>query len=230
MRFHRFFIEGEITLNNALTLSDEELIHQWKKVFRFSTGDRVILFNNTGNEYVSRIELLTKDEARVLILEETKTEEVLKTELTVYMSILKKDNMEWVLQKGTELGVSHFVPIITDRTEKKDVHGERALKIIKEAAEQSGRTILPTLHETQTLEEALSGSGETLLVFHMTGQRFSEGLRKGKMGIVIGPEGGWTDRELELFKSRSIPVCNLGSFVLRAETAAVAATTLVMLS
>jgi 16S rRNA (uracil1498-N3)-methyltransferase len=230
MRLHRFFVSEEVGKKEFLTLSDREVIHQWKKVFRFSAGDQVILLDNTGFEYVSQIELLTKEEARVRILEQREVKKNLKAELTLFVSIIKKDKMEWVFEKGTELGVSRFVPIVSERTEKKEIHLERAEKIIKEAAEQSGKTALPLLHETRTLAEALEEFSMPCYAFHTNGSKFSEEQIKERIGIFIGPEGGWSEKELAMFEAKKVPIVSMGEEVLRAETAALAAATLVLLS
>ena len=128
MRLHRFFIEQEILESGEIIVADRDLLHQWGKVFRLKTGDRVILFDGMGFDYVSEIVLLDKNEGVLKIVEKIPNENVPKKEIHLFQSIIKKDKFEWVLEKGTELGISHFHPIISERSEKKNINFERAGK------------------------------------------------------------------------------------------------------
>jgi 16S rRNA (uracil1498-N3)-methyltransferase len=163
------------------------------------------------------------------------------------MALIKKDNFEWVLEKCTELGVSRFVPIMAERSEKKNIDIERAKRIIKEACEQCGRGDLPELLEIKNLDEILSE--ENLITFDGDGEKlqsrkFSEVLgfpdvaydatsgqtirKLPALSLLIGPEGGWSDRELAKFKEKNMPIYSLGNLTLRAETAAIVAAALLL--
>jgi 16S rRNA (uracil1498-N3)-methyltransferase len=241
MRLHRFFIEEHLRNKKDISIFDDELIHQWKDVFRLRAGDKVILLDNTGFEYLSEIVLLSKGKVDVKVIEQTIAEVTPKKELWLFAALIKKDNYEWILEKGTELGVSHFVPVLSDRTEKKDINMERALKIVKEASEQSGRGKMPEVHEPITLADILNQNQNTesnahsfpkdMLAFHMDGEKFVPDFHNSKqeLGIFIGPEGGWSDKELALFKDKDIPLFSVGQNVLRAETAAIVISTLLLL-
>ncbi len=232
MRLHRFFIHELLEGKKQITITDKDLVHQWKNVFRLKTGDELILLDNTGFEYRGQFLALHKDGADIEILETKDVSGTFHTELYLFVSLIKKDHFEWILEKGTELGVSHFVPTLSDRSEKKDLNIERSEKIIKEAAEQSGRATLPVLHPILSLEDALTSFHIPLLAFHVTGEPFKkENFEKvSAVGALVGPEGGWTPRELELFTSKNIPIYKLGNNqVLRAETAAIAVCALLLL-
>jgi 16S rRNA (uracil1498-N3)-methyltransferase len=240
MRLHRFFITEQLKNRDRVTILDRDVLHQWKNVFRLKAGDRVILLDNSGSEYVAEFELLSKEKAELAHLEVQPPRNGPQKEVWLFAALIKKDNFEWILEKGTELGVSHFVPIISQRSEKKNLNVERAQKILKEASEQSGRTIMPELHEIVELKELLTESMRTqlgienldLVAFHTDGITFTdenEIISMNRIGVLIGPEGGWTDRELELFKHSDIPVYCLGTQVLRAETAAIAISSLLLL-
>jgi 16S rRNA (uracil1498-N3)-methyltransferase len=230
MRLHRFFIEEPLRNKKDISLYDDELIHQWKDVFRFRAGNRLILLDNTGFEYLAEIDVLAKGNANVRILETTPVGSVPKKDIWLYAALIKKDNFEWILEKVTELGVNHIVPLLTERTEKKDLNTERALKILKEASEQSGRGILPELHEVMKLEEALNKAVNPL-AFHVEGDLFTQSFLEfsDQASLFIGPEGGWTEREVELFKAKDVPLVTVGTQVLRAETAAIAISSLILL-
>src|ERR1035437_6020103 len=137
MRLHHFFIEQKIGEAKMIRLEDADLLHQLKNVFRLEKGDEIVLLDNSDSEYRSKIELLSKKEGVFEVLEVT--ENIVKPTRGVCLcvSMIKKDNFEWILQKGTELGVSFFIPIISERSVKTNFNHERGLKIIKEAAEQS---------------------------------------------------------------------------------------------
>ena len=135
--------------------------------------------------------------------------------------------MEWVVEKATELGVSKIVPIISDRSEKKGFNIERARKIAVEASEQCGRADVPEIREVENLEASIKNYSSAV-VFD------SSGITKGDpwpepsgqrspLVIFIGPEGGWTSKEIERFKKEKMEIFSLGNLILRAETAAITA-------
>lgn len=233
MRLHRFFVEEELQKGKEFATEDRELIHQWKDVFRLRTGEGVILLDNSGSEFHGEITLLSKDRATVSVDE--KTEGIdgahLYQQAYLFAALIKKDNFEWILEKGTELGVTSFIPIVSARSEKKNLNIERAKKIIKEASEQSGRMTLPILEEVTDLKKVLENKEIKFVVFHLEGDEFRKENFKidEKIGILIGPEGGWTDEEINLFKENKIPIVKLGAQTLRAETAAIVSAAMLLL-
>lgn len=230
MRLHRFFIEQKIPESGEVMITDKDLIHQWVKVFRLKAGDRVMLFDGTGFDYVSEIVSLNKNESILKAVDKKLNENVPKKEIHLFQSIIKKDNFEWVIEKGTELGISYFHPIISERSEKKNINFERTRKIIKEASEQSGRASLPILSELAGLERSLNNNFPSI-AFHPAGDKFDiSNFEKEKvLGVFIGPEGGWSNRELEFFKGKGVKILSLGPQILRAETAAIAISSLLLL-
>lgn len=143
-------------------------------------------------------------------------------------SLLKKDKNDWIIQKCTELGVSHFVPVLADRSEKTGFNMERATKIAIEAAEQCGRSDIPGIREPIHIETAINEliGSVSLCVCEQSDENINNNLdNNNHIGVFIGPEGGWSDNEKSLFKSAELKHLNLHDFTLRAETAAVAAVT-----
>lgn len=224
MRLHRFYISEQVGEKNHLTIKDEGLLHQWRKVFRYKVRDMVILFDGSGYEYECSILLIEKTDA-VLQVVKKRQGIVPHKEIWLFFSLIKKDNNEFILQKCTELGVSHFVPMISRRSEKKNLNIERAKKIIIESSEQCGRSTFPILHEVVTVDEVMKEYGKkvNLVAFDPSGETPPFPSANGKLGLLIGPEGGFADEEVRLFKQNNIPVYSLGTFILRAETAAIAA-------
>ncbi|MDO8510363.1 MAG: RsmE family RNA methyltransferase [bacterium] len=225
MRFHRFFIPQPISIGESVVIRDADLLHQWQRVFRYRSGREVILFDGSGYDYRSVIEKISKSEAELKVLKMDKAASPLKA-ITLYLSLLKKNNFELVLEKGTEIGISAFVPVQSDRSEKKGFNIARCRKIIKEAAEQSGRGILPALSEKEELSTIIERAEIPLLAFDSAGKTFDSSQFKnfGALGVLIGPEGGWSDGELELFKKKNVEIQSLGPLTLRAETAAIVGT------
>jgi 16S rRNA (uracil1498-N3)-methyltransferase len=234
MRLHRFFVTEEIGKSKEVTLRDSGLHHQLKNVFRFTTGGQVVILDNTGYEYHALISAFGYGEVTFSIVKRAVSKNLPSKELILLCSLPKKDKFEWILEKGTEIGVMHFVPIVSDRSEKKDLNIERCEKILKESAEQSGRAMIPTLSGIQTLEEVLDREvkGYPCIVFDPKGEMFvPEHVHSmTSVGAFIGPEGGWTERELYLFKKNKIKSYSLGGMTLRAETAAIVVSTLVLLT
>jgi 16S rRNA (uracil1498-N3)-methyltransferase len=236
MKFKRFYVTqalGELAskaLQDGITLTSQAaLVNQLKNVFRLGKGDEIVLFDNSGEDYYVSLESLEKDSFTFRVNEVKKNNVVSPKETYLFASIIKKDNFEWIAQKATELGVTHIIPILSARSEKKDLNFERINKIVIEAAEQSGRAVLPIVSEVMKLEEALHRYNHVhTIVMHTKGSKLVSQDLKEINGIYIGPEGGWSDEEIELFKKNEIPVYSLGPQVLRAETAVIAALTLLI--
>lgn len=237
MRLHRFYIQQKIGDETRVTLSDRGLIHQLKDVFRFVAGARVLLFDNSGFEYLAIVVSIQFNEVKLEILEKhDKTSKA--QEVWLFAALIKKDNFEWIIEKATELGVSGIVPITAERSEKKSLNLERGAKILMEASEQSGRVTLPQLEEPQTLSEVIQSvthrdEGKmNFISIDPEGEPWPAELNretKKSVGVFVGPEGGWSDRELAMFKDANIPIYSIGSQVLRAETAAVEISALLLL-
>ena len=222
MRLHRFFMKDGVQTR----VSDEATVNQWRKVFRLTSGDRVILFDDSGFEYVATITRFHEDGAEVT-LDEKKQGIIPGREVWLCMSIIKKDNFEWVVEKATELGVTHIVPVISGRTEKKALNMERLRSIAKEASEQSGRGNIPIVHEAITLVDSFEIIKADEKFVCDTGEDASKKLNaagaKNSIALFVGPEGGWDDADKALFAEQGIESVSLGQLVLRAETAAIAA-------
>src|SRR5580698_7434190 len=158
--------------------------------------------------------------------------------LTLALSIFKFDRMEWAIEKCTELGVEHIVPVIARRTESHLAAAaarrvERWQRIARQAAEQSRRSAIPEVSQPIKLKDALALPGSTHILLSESEEDLTlkDALQSADAGVVlaIGPEGGWTDSELIQFRDAGWLSASLGNTILRAETAAIAAVA-VMLS
>lgn len=225
MRLHRFYITEKIEGKNV-TISDRDLIHQWRKVFRYNVGSQVIVFDGSGVECRAVIAKMSPSEAELSVLETKEVPPPAKN-LWLCLSLIKKDNFELVVQKAVELGVTHIVPILGERSEKKKLNMERLEKIVREATEQSGRGELLRVHELTTLPK-LFESGvlpQEKIFFHPEyppiQQYISAQIKQYSFAYFIGPEGGFSEEEIEIFKQHNVAGFALGPRILRAETAAI---------
>jgi 16S rRNA (uracil1498-N3)-methyltransferase len=247
MRLHRFYITNEIVEHKTLTIESSELVHQIQNVFRMKVGDHVIVFNGTGFDYECKIDGFEKKSKingnsviRLTVTGSKLNNFSMRRKLFLGAGIVKKDTFEWIVEKATELGVSDIIPIAAERSEKKSLNEERLRKISIEASEQSGRDTTPMVHIIMGVAGAVSllkkeNPGIKILAFHTCIGETSakmmhrESLDKSDpLAVFIGPEGGWTPAEIEVFHREDIAVLCLGPQVLRAETAVVAALSVVV--
>ena len=235
---HRFFVPPAAIRGNKVEFP-ERTAHQIRNVFHMASGDRVVVLDDTGWEYHVGLQLVShKAVIGEVALRQPSVNDP-TTELTLFAAILKKDNFEWVLQKCTELGTASFVPMITERTvvtAPSEHKVERWERITTEAAEQSGRGRLPAIEPVSQYDQVIgrlkdfdaalffweaAGQGDLKQILNQSGP-----LRR--IACLVGPEGGFTDGEAELAQQAGAKVVTLGPRILRAETAAVVGTSLVM--
>ncbi len=225
MRIHRFFVGTDLKLKKDFWLHDEAMLWQWNRVLRFHGGQEVILFDGVKTERLYKIENLKKTEAHLVMITEIEPS-MPKKHIYLFWSLLKKDNNELILQKATELGVSTFVPLITDRTIKKDFNHERAKKVVIEASEQCGRFNIPSVREPMRLQTAIDDYKTKIQIYVCHKSDEKNQITSDKVGLIIGPEGGWSDAELAIFARENFTSISFSDFTLRAETAAIIAASL----
>lgn len=239
MRLHRFLVENlEFGKNSGhqIVLKDKNLLNQVLNVFRFKKGSQFFIFDGSGVEFLVEIEDSSKKEI-VCNIKEEKNGIKRNKKLAIVFSMIKKENMELVIQKCTELGVTNFVPVISERTIKTGWNFERMEKIMKEAVEQSGFSDLPVLQpEAIKLEKLIEKykkekeNFDGLAVLDFDGVPLSSLKHLVSVDtIFIGPEGGWSDKERELFKKSNIKSISLGPNALRAETACISSSAIFLL-
>lgn len=228
MRLHRFYVSQP--LGEEVVIDDVSLVSQWSKVFRYVRGDFVILFGN-GEDCTYTILEIDKRSAR-LALQEKKPSLILKQHIFLCLSLIKKDNFELVVQKGTELGVSTFIPLLSERSEKKNLSFDRLRKIAQEAAEQCGRGDIPEIRQITSLEEALNAMPPEAVgyILNIGGESYTKKQQQTPIYLFIGPEGGWGNKDLEMINNSKLSSLGLTQTVLRAETAAIAACALIAVS
>ena len=214
---HRFFAPDAIEISATIALTPEERHHA--HVLRVRDGEEVEVFDSTGRNYAGRY----KAEA-IQILRETENREP-TTDNRLAMSIIQLDKFEFVLQKATELGVQSFIPLITDRMEVRieRVRGkeERWRKIVLEAVKQSGRSRIPPIETPAKFDDAITSAGSKIIFDADASPRTTANGQRPT--LFIGPEGGFSERELQLARDSGAAFERLGPRRLRAETAAIVA-------
>jgi len=238
---HRFFVPKENIGDSDVRFSKEQA-HQIRNVLRIGSGRNVIVLDNAGSEYEVVLTTVERDTASGRILAKRAAKGEPEVQITLFQALLTREKFEWVLQKCTEIGVARFVPVVTERTIVRDTSikpgkFERWRQIITEAAEQSHRGIIPQLARPVTLPEALletKDCDQTLIAYECEqGATLREALRtgptaSGKIAVFIGPEGGFAEHEVELAREHSAVPVSLGPRILRTETAAIVAASLIL--
>lgn len=229
MRLHRFYIPEKVGARTELTLTSRELVHQLRDVFRIRTKEPlpIVIFDGSGSDYTCTVSAYVgEDRVSLGVREVARSRYMPARKVWLFSAIVKKDNFETIVEKATELGVTDIVPIIAERTEKKAVNMARLQKIVIEASEQSGRGDVPVVHPEVSFIDALKMAAPfTALAFHTEGKQFERGdvSQTEDIACFIGPEGGWSPAELDMFHENKIGIRCLGPQVLRAETAVIAA-------
>ena len=218
-------------LENTTSLLSKEHTHYIVNVMRLKRGSSLNFFNKNG-EWKSEVIFLNKDRVEVKFLEKIKEANNLsKTELAI--CLVKKNPMEIILQKATELGVSKIIPIISERTEVKELNQERAKKIVIEATEQSNQLVPPEITEVIRLNDFLKNFDTTSkLLFADVNSKDNlkaEDLKDFKsLCILIGPEGDFSPAEREsILGNSAVKPFKLSRNILRSDTAVISAISLV---
>ena len=235
---NRFFVPKDWLSGDVVSLKDEPA-HQVCHVLRLKPADRIIVLDNSGWEYEVALEKLSADQVQGKVLKKEISPGEPKLKITLFQALLKADKFEFVLQKGVELGVSAFVPFVSERCVVKrpaENKVQRWQKIVREAAEQSERGLLPTLYPVVSFREACDRAATPAILLWeeeksqrlhdvLTQQSF---LNAKSFSLFIGPEGGFPAEEVRYAESKGIVTASLGRRVLRAETAGLAAVSAIL--
>lgn len=239
---YRFFIQEEAVSGDYLTITGEDYNHI-KNVLRIKCGEKLEAVDEDRFLYLCRVEEYGENEVRCAIEERRRPDTELPCEMTLYMSLLKSDKPEFVIQKAVELGAVRVVPVITKRTivrldEKKAVSKRRRWQAVAEAAaKQSKRAVIPVVSDVLSFEDALkeAASSDVLLIPYEQEKDISRTrdiLRHIKKGMsiaaFIGPEGGFEAEEVAAVEAVGGKSITLGRRILRAETAAVTMLSILM--
>ena len=221
MSYIRLFFKESLSLNLNSNL-DKSQSHYISKVMRIKEGENISLFNETG-EWIAKIKEIKKGIINFVIIKKFKNVEN-DMEIWLAFSPIKFNYLNFMIQKATELGITRFIPILTDRTVVRDINKDRIKKIIIEACEQSNRTKLPKLEKLIRFKEFLKIYNDTNIVLGdlNTNEEKIYFNKKNPICILIGPEGDFSETERELMRQlKNLRSLRINKNILRSETAAI---------
>lgn len=247
----RFFVKSNnIDSENKKLFIDGEDVKHISKVLRYTIGDKIEVCDGENNEYICQISNLEKNLVELDILEKLSINRESRVKVKLYQGLPKNTKMEIILQKLTESGVAEIILVDTERTvvniddKKADKKFERWERIIYEAAKQSKRGIVPKLRGILSFKEALEDMkandinmspyeaeralGIKEFLTSEAVKNIVEEKEELSLGIFIGPEGGFTEKENEIIKANNISSVTMGPRIFRTETASIAATVITM--
>lgn len=227
----RFYVDFALSPDSVVELPDNVVRHL--NVLRVKNTEEIVLFNGNGKAYPALPEVLEKRRASVRILREEATDNESPLNITLVQAVSAAERMDFTLQKSVELGVAEIRPVISERCVVR-LSGERAERrvarwqeIVVSACEQSGRNIVPKVLPLTTYAQALQQLPQEttkLLMSLNRAQKLSDiRPQSGKVVFMVGPEGGWTEKEEQQAFDAGFQSVTLGKRVLRTETASLAA-------
>ena len=227
----RLFFSESLSLNLSSKL-DKSQSHYLTKVMRIKVGESFSLFNKSG-EWETKINEISKGVVEFIVTKQLRHKENSK-EVWLAFSPIKSNYFNFMIQKATELGVTKFVPIITDRTIVRKINYERVKKIIIEAAEQSNRLMVPKIEKAQNLKSFLEKNNNKVnMIFgdiNAKNQKLDPKIKKEikPICIIIGPEGDFTENEREqILKFKDLQSLKINNNILRSETAVISALSII---
>jgi len=241
MSVNRFFIPASSIAGDRVQLSPEQS-HQVCHVLRLKPGDTIVVLDNRGTEYNVTLTTVSRTQTLGQVTSKQRAPGEPTVEVTLFQSLLIREKFEWVLQKGTEVGVTQFVPILTERglVRTKSIEDnklDRWQRILTEAAEQSHRGRVPQLEPIVPFDKAvlsLRDYDRCLIAAPSDGVTTLRDALRGidrspaSVAVMIGPEGGFTEDEVALACGNGAVRVGLGPRILRTETAAMVACALVL--
>lgn len=240
---HKFFVDKSKVVGNTATIEGDDVKHIYK-VLRLKEGDKISINDCAGSEYLGQIESIDKKEVSVTIIEKVDLNNESPVEVYLFQGLPKAAKMDLISQKCTELGVTKIIPVITERVVVKGNESnefkkvDRWNRIALEACKQSKRSIIPQIDQPIGFDELIAMADEFDLIVVPYENKENQGMRyvKSQMAgkkvkkaaIVIGPEGGFEDSEIEKLEENGAYIITLGPRILRTETAGFTALSLIM--
>lgn len=238
---HRFFVEAENIVGQTITIDGEDVRHI-KNVLRLEIDDEIEISNKLGLDYRCKISEFGEGEISCSVIDSFKSKGESDIDIVLFQGLPKSTKMDLIIQKSTELGVKKIVPLITSRCVAKinnkksqDKKTKRWSKIAEESAKQSKRGLIPEVSNAILFKDALEQlKGEEFIIVPYESEEdigiktvLKEATSK-KVNIIIGPEGGFEDSEIQALKNIDSQVVTLGPRILRTETAGTIASALVL--
>lgn len=224
----RRFYSSPDSFNGDTIELDEASTKHLRGVLRLSAGDRIAIFDGEGSEYECSIQAIEKSSTLAKIINEIEPPSPESPlHLTLAAALTKNDKFDLVIQKAAELGVNELIPFISRRCDIKvkdsNTRHERWQRIALEASKQCGRATVMQVSEITEFDHLIKAENNIVMFSERSGGSLTDVVINEKVLILVGPEGGWEDNELELAASQRVNIVTLGGRILRAETAAIIA-------
>ncbi len=234
----KFFIPRENVAEKTLYICGEDVAHI-TRVLRYGIGDKLLCCDGMGYDYAAKITEIEKDRVVCEIMDKSKTNTEADLRVTLIQGVPKSAKMDYIIQKTTELGIAEIYPCALSRCVAKVNDAkkiDRWQKIAREAAKQSGRGVIPKVHELVTLDaaiEILKNADVAFVPYECEEEHYLKPLLKSfenvkNAAFLIGPEGGFDKQEIDKICSFGIPIISLGKRILRTETAGEAVLSMLM--
>ncbi len=223
-----FFVDRHSISDNNFFLNEQES-HHLTKVLRKPIGTEIWLIDGIGKAYCGKFNNIKNDVVSGNVLEVFPKYGENKIQISLGIGILKKEKMNFVVEKATECGVKEIIPLVLEKCIKRNINLERLVKISKAAVKQCGRSVIPSIPKPTNLEELLNTyTNNSILVCHESGKDVIDVLPKmlknqSKILFLVGPEGDFSKDEIDFLKERKVNFINLGNRRLRSETAVITA-------
>lgn len=239
---HRFFVDRK-KINDNIAIIDGDDFKHLNKVLRLKIGEEISISDGRGLDYIGIISDIVEGEAIIDLKEEFRSKGESNIDINLYQGVPKADKMEMIIQKSVEIGVKEIIPVQFERSVSKIEKGKKAQKkierwqkISESAAKQSFRGIIPKIDRVLSFKELLAEieeKEELIIVFYENEKEdnFKElikNYRGRKISIIIGPEGGFSQREIEELKKINVKSVSLGNRILRTETVSLVASSIIM--
>ena len=236
---NRFFVKKDDIADNTAIIIGEDVKHI-SKVLRMAPGDKVMLCDGEGYQYLAKIEDISKEQVNLNILSKERCAAEPAQRITLYQGLPKGDKMELIVQKCVELGVTEIVPVAAERSIVRIKPGEfggkrtRYQRVAYEAAKQCGRGIIPEIADITTFKAADMSRHDLIIIAYEDekGNTLKSLLRANMqasdIAIVIGPEGGLERAEVDILTQKGGIAVTLGPRILRTETAGMAALAMIL--
>ncbi|HEU4838108.1 MAG TPA: 16S rRNA (uracil(1498)-N(3))-methyltransferase [Micavibrio sp.] len=221
-------------LGEGISLSLEGDVHHYlRNVMRVAAGQAVRIFNGRDGEFVARLEKIDKRQIETTLENRIREQKHPAHKLHLLFAPIKKERMDWIIEKAVELGATDLHPVLTQNTDMRKINAERIEAQIIEAAEQCERMDIPALHEIEDLRDKLERWPGEIPLLAAIERMGIESVPRGvdyDCGLLVGPSGGFTAEEKqELVSHGYVRPVSLGKNILRTETAAAAALAIITL-
>jgi len=231
----RIFLDRPLKESSILDIENADF-HYLKNVMRIKIEDQILVFNGVDGEWICKIKRINRDLINLEVLQKQK-EQLSYEPLRCYFTPLNNNRHNYIIEKLTELGITKFTPVITDYTNTKNLNIQKLHLRAKEAAEQSGLMIVPEITEQKLLSDLIIEEFNKEIILFCDEKKNTvlpkdilNGVKENIDSFLIGPEGGFSDNErMNIIKLGNVRPVSLGSRILRADTAAIVAATILQI-